>query len=50
MAHNQRRGSTLIEYMLIAAVISVVVAAGANGIGASLSEVFSIVGDALALM
>ena len=49
MFSNHRTGSTLIEYVLIAAVISVVVAAGATGIGDALTETFTTISDALAV-
>lgn len=43
-----RRGTTHTEYVLIAAVISIAIIAGVTGIGSSLSETFTSIGDILA--
>ncbi len=45
---HPRRGSSQMEYVLIAAVISVAILAGVTGIGSSLGETFTSIGDILA--
>ncbi len=44
---SPRRGSTQIEYVLIAAVISIAILAGVTGIGSSLTDTFTSIGDIL---
>jgi Flp pilus assembly pilin Flp len=44
---HHRRGSTQIDYVLIAAVISIAILTGVTGIGASLGETFTSIGDIL---
>jgi Flp pilus assembly pilin Flp len=42
-----RRGSSHTEYVLIAAVISIAIISGVTGIGGSLNETFTSIGDIL---
>ncbi len=45
---SSRRGSSHTEYVLIAAVISIAIISGVMGIGDSLADTFTSIGDVLA--